>query len=101
MKKILPALFVFFALAWPSADSFKFLPGFITQICAEDKDDSRDKGKDEDKDKDKDKEDKDKKDNDPKDPPTVPEPSAALHYGAGALALLAIAYFLKRRKKNI
>lgn len=90
MRKILIALLAFCVFSWSKTIFAPGSSGFIAQSYAEDKDD-----------KDKDDSDEDKKDKDPKQPPTVPEPSAALQYGAGALALLAIAYFLKRRKKNI
>ncbi len=39
-------------------------------------------------------------DKDPKDPPTVPEPSTAVQFGAGALAILTAAYLIKRKRSN-
>src|SRR3990167_3138264 len=95
MKTFLIALLAFCVLSWPKTGPVTVSSGFIAQSFAKDKDDDKGKNKNEDE------EDKDKdEDKDPKQPPTVPEPSAALQYGAGALALLAIAYFLKRSEER-
>jgi hypothetical protein len=100
--KAVTLLLLFLAVSTvPPMENWALSPGFVSVAEARDKDDKDKKDKDDGDKEDKDDKDKDKdKDKDPKDPPTVPEPSTALQYGAGVLALLGIAFWLTQKSRK-